>query len=292
MKRNRLCCVYFGSLALGILGWHLDLLADDSSALTNKSVYAETWGPTHVKYVCDSTNAEPTYHNLPVSQWLQTKTLINPNKLSLTKLLTLKQVSQLDEMGIVRFEVPVKFDAVTTNRIGGSVDFGIYTKEGDFVSFTFSGSERAADGSSQLWWTINYNAPGMHEIRANLTYYNGLDEIEIIGPPLLYDSVNVCRFFEGYSLFDSTGALLQARLREQVAKYRIELTTPKGKHLKTITGSSTNGAINLEWDLKDDHGKKFKGDSFEGAFYVMYPDDTHTNAPAKDTFNRIPDPSH
>jgi hypothetical protein len=268
------------------------LAADTNTPINGLVMDSAPWAPAHVTYICDSTNAEPTYQNLPVSQWLQTKTLLNPNHLSLSKLLTLKQVSQPDEMSIVRFELPVKHDAVETNGMGGSVDFGVINKDGYFVDFTFSGWEQAADGGSQLWWVINYNAPGKHNIRARLNYYNGMDGIEIIGPPLQYDSSNVCQFFEGYSLFDSTGALLQAKLRQQVAKYRIELATQKGKHLKTITGSSTNGVINLEWDLKDDHGKKFKGDSFEGAFYVIYPDDTHTNAPARDYFNRIPDPSN
>jgi len=192
-------------------------------------------------------------------------------------------------MGIVRFEIPVKYDAVNTNGIGGKVYFGVLNKDGDFVDFTFSDWERAADGGCQLWWVINYNAPGKHGIRARLNYYNGLDDIEVIGPPLSYYSSNVCQFFEGYSLFNSSGALLQAKLHEQTAKYRIELIMHNGKHLKTITGSTTNGVINLEWDLKDDHGRKFKGDSFEGAFYVTYPDDSHTNPPAKDTFNRVAD---
>jgi hypothetical protein len=266
--------------------------ATEALSETNDVVDIIGWRPASVFYVCGSTNAEPIYENLPVSQWLQSKTLINPNKLSFVKLLTLKQVSRPDEMGIVRFEAPVKYDPVKTNNgLGGDVRFGFLNNDGDFVEFTFSGWERAADGGSHLWWNINYNAPGRHEIRADLRYSDGMNQLEIIGPSLQYDSSNVCRFFEGYSLFDSTGALLQARLREQTAKFRIELKTQKGKHLKTITGSTTNGVINLEWDLKDNHGKKFKGDSFEGAFYVTYPDDTHTNEPARDYFNRIPDPS-
>lgn len=272
-------------------GWLAKACAADSNMQTNLPGEAvpSPYAPTEVSYIFDSTNTEPTYENLPVSQWLQTKTVINPDRLPLSKLLTLKQVSQPDEMGIVRFELPVKYDPVKTNGIGGNIDFGVLNKDGYFVDFTFSGWERAADGGSHLWWVINYDPPGKHGIRARLNYYKGLDDIEVIGPPLLYDSSNVCQFFEGYSLFNSSGALLQARLREQTAKYRIELTMHNGKHLKTITGSTTNGVINLEWDLKDDHGKKFKGDSFEGAFYVTYPGDTHTNSPAKDTFNRIAD---
>jgi len=282
--------IFFKIVILACLfstGWRGNLFAADSAAPTNQIVVYGEAGQTSVTFITDSNQPEPTYQGLPISQWLQTKTMINPDRLPLSKLLTLKQVSQPDDMGIVRFELPVKYDPVKTNGMGGTVDFGVFNKDGDFMDFTFSGWERAADGGSHLWWVINYSAPGKHGIRARLNYYNGLDDIEVIGPQLLYDSSNVCQFFEGYSLFNSSGALLQARLREQTAKYRIELTTPKGKHLKTITGSTTNGVINLEWDLKDDHGTKFKGDSFEGAFYVAYPGDTHTNAPAKDTFRDL-----
>ena len=279
------CCFYLMLYAVVVLFGVTICLKASQPALdssTNK-VYEIPAGQTSVRFVTDSTKAEPTYENLPVSQWLQTKTLINPNRLPLSKLLTLTQVSQPDEMSVVKFEVPARYDPVYTNNgLGGGVNFGFFNENGDFVCFTFSGCERAADGGCQLWWIINYNAPGKHDIRADLSYYNGMDQIEIIGPPLTYYSSNVCQFFEGYSLFDTTGALLQARLREPTAKYRIELTTQKGKHLKTITGSSTNGTINLEWDLKDDNGKIFKGHSFEGAYYVIYPDDTHTNAPARD----------
>jgi hypothetical protein len=282
---------YFVGVILTFLNLTLlsgNLLATDSNAPTNKTVIVlDLWAPSHVTYICDSTNIEPTYEKLPLSQWLQSKSRINPNRLPLSKLLTLKQISQPDEMGIVNFEVPVNFDALK-----GEVRLGVFNNDGDFVERCFDGVDRGTNGRCVIWWVINYDPPGKHDIRAQLTYHNGLDSIEIIGPPLLFESSNVCKFFEGASLFNSSGAILQAKLREQTAKFRIELTTPKGKHLKTITGSTTNGMIELDWDLKDDHGKKFMGDSFGGAFYVMYSGDTRTNAPARDTFNRIPDPSN
>jgi hypothetical protein len=269
------------------------LMASDLNGSTNKmAVPAPFFAPTHVAYICSETNAEPIYQGLPIGQWLQTNTKINTGRLSLAKMLTLKQVSTPDMWGIVRFEIPVCYDAVKASVMGGGVDLGGYNQDGEYVGCSFSDTERSTNGNCIIWWNINYDTPGKHTIYAKLNYYNGLEHIEVLGPPFLYNSSNVCQFFEGYSLFNSTGALLQAKLREQNAKYRIELTTPKGKHLKSISGNSTNGVINLEWNLKNDHGQTFKGDSFESAFYVVYPDDTHTNAPARDTFNRVGDPTN
>ncbi len=266
-------------------------LAADSNTPTNQPVLeVGGWAPTEVHYITDSTNAEPTYQGLSISQWIRTKTLINTNQLALSKLLTLKQVSNADDWGIVRFELPINYDAVKTHTV--MLQLGSFNKDGDFVECCFDDCERATNGHCLVWWNINYDSPGKHNIRARL-YCDGpmlhLDSITVIGPALPFYSSNVCRFFEGSTLFDSTGAILQAKLREQVATYSIELKTVKGRHIKTITGSTTNGMIDLEWDLTGEHGKKFKGDSFDGFFNIAYPGDIHPNAPAADRFNRIGD---
>jgi hypothetical protein len=258
------------------------LFADDSNAPPPLS-----WAPTEVSYVCDSTNAEPTYQGLPVSQWIETKTILNPNRLPLAKLLSLKQIFAADEWGQVRFEVPVNYDALTNNPMGGQITVGFFNKDGDFVEGCFTESERVTNGNCLIWWDINYDPPGKHDVRARLTYGNGMDSIQVIGSPLSFYSSNVCRFFEGYSLFNSDGAVLLAKLCEPTAKYRIELKTLEGKRLKVITGSATNGLINTNWDLTDWHGRKFKGDSFDGFFYVTYPDGKSSNAPAGDIYNKL-----
>ena len=142
-----------------------------------------------------------------------------------------------------------------------------------------------------MWANMNYE-PDKQDIRARLTYETNSDSIIVIGPSLPFDSSNACYFLEGDALFNSDGATLHAELREQNAKYRIELTTPKGKHLKTIIGIVTNAVINTQWELKDDRDKIFKGDTFEAAFYVAYPGDTHTNAPVRNIFSRVPNRNH
>jgi hypothetical protein len=242
---------------------------------------------TTVSYTCDSTNVEPTYQGLPIGQWIETKTRLNPNRLPLGKFMSMKQVSGADQWGQVGFEVPVSYDALTNDQMGGEITLGYFNRKGDFVEGCFTDSGCATNGACLVWWDTNYDPWGKHDIRAKLTFGNRLDTIMIIGPPLPFYSSNVCRFYEGYSLFDSSDATFLAKLREPTAAFRIELTTLGGKPLKVITGTTTNGLINTDWNLTDEHGRKFKGDSFYGFFYVNYPDDKTSNAPAGDRFNKI-----
>jgi hypothetical protein len=247
------------------------------------------YAPTEVSYICDSTKPEPAYENLPISKWIQNKTQINPNHRTLSELLRLKPISK-DDWGIARFEVPVNYQAVTSSVMGGDVALGVLNEDHEFVPCDFTGSEPATNGHAIVWWSINWDSPGRQELRAQLTYHHGLDSIKIIGPPLVYKSDNVCRFREGATFFNSEGTQLYAILRAPKARFRIELTTPEGKHLKTVTGSTTTGYITNEWNLVDERGKKFQGDAFDAAFYVTYPGDTHPHAPAKVGFTRIGDP--
>lgn len=282
---------FFGAgvfASLFFAGWLTKACAADSNAPTNQTVVVEMWGPTTVIFITDSNSPEPNYQGKSISQWFQSETEIKTNQLSLKELLTLKQVSTADEWGTVRFELPINYDAVKTNE--WSLDLGGFNKDGDFVECCFADYERATNGHCLLWWNINYDPPGKHNYRARLVCAGPKlhwDEITVIGPALPFYSSNVCRFFEGSTLFDSTGAILQAKLKEQNATYSIELKTVKGKHIKTITGSTTNGMIDLDWDLTGEHGNKCKDGSFDAIFYVTYPGDTHTNAPARTTFNRI-----
>lgn len=263
--------------------------ANDRDLETSASVSTVSPGSVTVSVVTDS-NKEPAYEGLLVSQWLRAHTRINPDNLSLAALLKLKQVSPPDKLGIVVFEIPVSYESLT-NGIRGRVRLGFFDTDGNFVEFPFADLDRATNGHCLLTWNINYNSPGLHNIRARLTYHDGWNTIRVIGPMQPFYSSNVCEFIEGSTLFNSTGAILEAQLPKAGAKYRIDLDTPNGTHLKTINGSTTNDMIDTDWDLKDEHDKTFEGDSFEGRFYVWYPGDVRTNAPAIVVFSRIGDPA-
>jgi hypothetical protein len=269
-----------------VVGWLHESFAGAPGGSTTPVVVVTPWAPSETTLVTDSKQPEPKFDGLPVSQWIQTKTALNPGHLELGKMMALKWVSGPDEWGIAKFEVPVSYDAMKSNAAGG-LSIGSLDSDGNFVPCCFEGCDRATNGHCLMWWTINYDAPGRHRLRAQMEYYSNLNHIEVIGPPLVYYSSNVCQFIEGTSLWDDTGANLEARLREPKASYRIELKTVEGKHLKTITGNSTNGFIDREWNLISDRGEKLKGHSFDAFFYVTYPGDAHTNPPARDQYNKI-----
>ena len=128
-----------------------------------------------------------------------------------------------------------------------------------------------------------------HELRARLMFAHGWDgdQFNLIGPVLTYNSSNTCRFNEDSTLFTDDGADLYAKLKETTAKFRVEVRNLQGHLINDISGSTTNGEINLAWDLTGLDGKKYTNNSFIGSFFVTYPHDTHTNAPVKARFNKI-----
>jgi|GEM_PF-1160366 hypothetical protein len=245
---------------------------------------------TEVTFVTDSNQPEPVFHDLSLSRWIQTQTRLNTNHLALSQLMTLKPVSGPDEWGVVTFELPVRFNALHSDKLfhSGGIDLGTFSTNGDFIDFTLSDFKQAPDGNSRLSWNINWDSPGWHKVRARMMYEQGVDDsFTLIGPPLSYYSSNACRFYEGSTLLNSEGANLYAKLREPAAKFRVKVTSLQGRLVNDISGSTTNGEINLAWDLTGLDGKKYTNNSFIGSFYVTYPGDTRTNAPAKARFCKI-----
>ena len=244
-----------------------------------------------VTFIADSNQPEPVFHELPLSRWIQTQTALNTNRLSLSQLMTLKWISGPDEWGVVEFELPVPFDAFKSDRPfpGGDIKLGFFGTEGSFNECTFSDSEKATNGNTRLWWNINWNSPGKHELRARLMFAHGWDgdQFNLIGPSLTFNSSNTCRFNEDSTLYTDEGADLYAKLKESSAKFRVEVRNLQGRLINDICGSTTKGEINLAWDLTGLNGKKYTNNSFIGSFFVTYPHDTYSNAPVKARFNKI-----
>ena len=89
---------------------------------------------------------------------------------------------------------------------------------------------------------------------------------------MAFVSTNLCQFDSAYDHFDARGATLYANLPESNGVYSIELTSPAGVHLKTLTGRTSDGVIRAHWDLIDDHGQRYTNDSFGSVFTVTLPD--------------------
>ena len=256
-------------------------------------IVAAPWGPPdyEVTFVTDSNQPEPAFHDIPLTHWIQTQTSLNTNNLTLSQLMTWKKISGPDEWGVVTFELPIPFSALNTDRPfpGGQLDLGNFDGAGNFIEVTLEDTAKAPDGNTLLSWNINWDPPGWNTLRARLMYEHGMDgdQFNLIGPPLRYYSSNSCMFYEASTLFTDDGANLYAKLREPSAKFRIKATSLQGRLINDIFSSTTNGLINLAWDLTGLDGQKYTSNSFIGYFYITYPDDTGANPPVKARFNKI-----
>ena len=231
---------------------------------------------------------DPTFQGKPLSVFLQSQPSSATNKFTLEELLSAKQVVTGEEPDIATFEVPIRYDVV--KKIGELrllVDAGgpeptdaVWVASSPEVRAYDGGGElqecsRATNGNCLLIWNTTYDPPGQHALQAELdcTEKGGdWHTLEVKGPVIPFYSSNVLQFFEGTSLFSDKGANLYAKLAEPHGIYTIELQSPAGEHIKTISGTTSNGVIDISWDLKDERGKKYTNNSLKAVFNVTLPD--------------------
>ena len=219
--------------------------------------------------------AGATFHNQPLGEIIRNPESTGTNELSLAKILTLKQIITGREPETVTFDLPVAYDLITnlgelhlyidpTNNDNSDVGCNVQQMECD----------RAANGDCLLVWNTIYESPGIHALQAGLTL-NELppDKQDFDGPLLEFTTTNLCQFSLGSSTYDvDSGALFHARLPEADGTFTIECLTTNGAPLKTITGSTSNGEINVRWNLVDDHGHRLAGETFNSLVHVSLPD--------------------
>jgi hypothetical protein len=112
---------------------------------------------------------------------------------------------------------------------------------------------------------------------AHSSYPNELQSVEpeeltLKGPLFAFFSTNVLQFFPFGNVYSDKGAFFRARLAHQVGSYSLTLTSPSGEHLRTITGSATNGIVELNWDLICENGTRYTNESFNSSWTVTLPD--------------------
>lgn len=202
---------------------------------------------------------EPIYLGRPLNKWLQNISLAGSSNLTLMQMLTLKQIKTGEEPEIATFEVPISYDSLTNI---GDLLLLVDARDGSTQSGVgeFQECDRATNGNCLLEWNTTLDSPGKHLLQAQLIVTGQLrkpDTFKINGPTLIYYSSNVVQFDSSYDSYDSNGAILHAKVFETNAAYSIELRTPSGQHIKTITGSTSNGTIEEFWDLTDDKGNKY-----------------------------------
>jgi hypothetical protein len=182
--------------------------------------------------------------------------------------LTLKQVVTGDEPDIVTFEVPVNPSWLATN--------GALTLFVDGENAAFAACVAAPEGTNCLLkWNTTYEPPGQHYPAAYLSlsdHTSGQGVGRAFGKLAPFYSPNVLQFDEASGQYDENGAVLYAFLPQAHASYTIELrdpANPSSPHIRTFTGSTSSGEIEMPWDVTYDGGVTvFTGDQVEAVFTV------------------------
>jgi len=192
---------------------------------------------------------------------------------TLDELLTLKRIMTTNDPDTATFEVPISFDVVTNiGNLRLAVD-DAPDEEGRVGQAQIC--ERATNGDCLLVWDTTYDPPGRHALQAEVfcsSKRNMERWVRVKGPPLPFYSSNICQFNPFYSQFNERGATLYARLAESNGVFSIELKSPNGEHIKTLSGKTTNGIIRVHWDLLDENGNRYTNTSFQSTFNVTLPD--------------------
>lgn len=217
-----------------------------------------------------SEGGELIYKNQPLSKLLGNDKSSGARQLPLDELLTLKPVTNSDEPSIVIYQLPISYDRLKNmDSANLSVIIDSPPNEDYDIQPKLESCERATNGDCLLYWNTASERPGLHALQASLTLPTDIDhELNVKGPALPFLSTNLCQFVPQTSLFDNKSAYLYASLVETNATYSVEVKTIAGKHVRTFTGNTTNGVIDLEWDLLDDKGERFTNNSFISYFNI------------------------
>lgn len=133
---------------------------------------------------------------------------------------------------------------------------------------------RASNGNCLLAWSTIYEAPGKHALQAGLMLQDPADRLQdISGSMEPFVVTNLCQFSLTSAHFQPEfGATLRARLPESNGTCFLEIKSPAGALLKTISATTSNSVIKVFWDLTDDRGRRCTNDAFDTVLHVTLPD--------------------
>jgi len=242
--------------------WELSLLRQSRVA----TILAKNWSDPP---------EDPTFKGQSVQSLISNASVSGTNQLSLCALLTPKQIITGKEPEDITFEFPIRYDALTNNNIL------FVNVDGDpeaAVKFDSGGKvydrERAANGDCLVIWHAIYDPPGRHAAQVYLVLEDKREgRIYMSGPPIAVTTSNLCQFSLDCVNYDvDVGARFHARLPEKNGTFSIDCVTTNSAHLATLTGSTTNGEFNVEWNLVDDRGQRLHGETFNTVVHITLPD--------------------
>jgi hypothetical protein len=198
------------------------------------------------------------------------------NSTSLAELLTPRQVLTGQEPGELTFEFYVSYDTITNHGFFLLLDAET-NEEAMFAPDSGARVQervRAANGDIRLVWHTIFDPPGRHALQVEMTWYNDQGaETWCRGPAIAVTTSNLCQFGVDSSVYDvDLGARFHARLPEKNANFSLTCLTTNGAHLKTLTGSTSNGEFNVVWNLVNDQGNRLHGETFNSLVQITLPD--------------------
>jgi hypothetical protein len=223
---------------------------------------------------------DPKIEGVALSQILRNKALKGP-LLRLDQMLTLRQLTTGKEPDTATFELPMSYDALTnigTLRLLCDAGPG---EQSPADSAQVQDCERATNGNCLLIWDTTYDPPGQHFLQAELSIdrpqrhsrrNRDVDEIPVKGPLFSFVSTNVIQFFPMGNVYSDKGAFFHVRLAQTSGSYSVRIMDPSGAPIHTVTGTTTNGIVEVHWDLIDDGGKRYTNESFNASWTVTFPD--------------------
>lgn len=187
------------------------------------------------------------------------------------KALTLRQVINGREPDVITFEVPLLYDLLTKH--------GFLETNGKLCLFvgeravSCHNCSRASNGNCLLAWDTKDDASGLYQVHATLNLRGDKTwrTLEAEGPISFFTLTNIFGIDPYIHSTYFNGVILHAKLTDSNADYSIELQTPDGNHIKTITGSTSNGILNERWDLTDDNGKGYTNSIVNAVCHVTVP---------------------
>ncbi len=224
---------------------------------------------------------DPKIDGRPLSQFLRNKTSAGP-PLRLDQMLTLRHVATTNESDIVTFELSVSYDALTNIGSLRLLCDADADDDSSDAEAELQECERGTNGNCRLVWNSTYDPPGKHFLQAELSIENWRsrsrrrnqddNEMTVKGPLFAFVSTNVLQFFATGDVYSEKGAFFHVKLAQPVGSYSLEITSPSGEHVHTITGSTTNGIVEVDWDLISESGKRYTNASFNSTWTVTFPD--------------------
>jgi hypothetical protein len=219
---------------------------------------------------------EPVYRGRPLAEILGNKSTLRPNTSKLADLLTLEQIITGSEPEIITFDAPIAYDVLT--KFGELALLVDPVEVDDFIGDSRAGwleFHRATNGNCRLVWNTIYESPGPHVVQLGLEWRDSTNDDGrfFTGPPASLVVSNLCQFSLSSAYFKpELGATLRAKLPESNATYSVEITSPAGELLKTITGTTSNGFLTVHWDLVDEHGIRCTNTSFNTLLHLKLPE--------------------